>query len=287
VLRFVNSKLKSDRDIVSAAISQNKKSIIYASSKLKDDEEFMLKYIREDGSFLRYVSERLYNDKKIILTALKTNANVWLNIYSNLKYDNDILLAAIKQDENIINCFPESYKKNILFMIEAVKVNGLIIKYAPENLKKNINYIYAAVKNNYLAIKYIPKKLQDINIITYTLSYHTDFLQLLGKFNNKYIKHLYYYYYNIIINKLSLKTFIFAMLRKNNILHKLNLGNNFNSYFFKEVNEYLNIPIGIKLLYLHRAYYNLTSGISDELLKELRTGQKCNINIKYVLHTHL
>jgi len=283
-LRYVNSKLTSDPDIVSTAITQNKLSIIYASSKIKDDEEFMLKYIRKDGSFIRYVSDRLYNIKKIVMIALETDANVWPNIYADFKYDNDILLAAIKQNENIINHFPESYKKNTEFMIEAIKINGLVIKYAPEILKSNRSYAYMALINNYRAILYISKKLQDVIMITFTLSHHKDFLNLLGKINNKYIKYLYHHYYDTILNQISLRTFMIGIIKKsksNNFLNKLNLGH-FSCYFYKEIYQYLNIPKGNNLVYLHRAYYNLTTGISNELLTELRENETYNINIKFV-----
>jgi hypothetical protein len=159
----------------------------------------------------------------------------------------------------------------------------MVIKYAPDALKKNIGYIHTAVKNNYKAFQYIPAELQNVNIITLTLSYHMGFLNILDKSNN--IKNLYNYYYYCILNQISLKTFMRALLKKTrryNIIRKLNLGHNFNYYLYKQIIEYLKIPTGEDFKFLSRAYYNLTHGISCKRLEELRCNEKCHINIKMI-----
>uniref|UniRef100_A0A7S3Q607 DUF4116 domain-containing protein n=2 Tax=Chaetoceros debilis TaxID=122233 RepID=A0A7S3Q607_9STRA len=74
-LEYATEKLKGDREVVLAAVTQNGRALKYAAEELKGDREFMLAAVTQDVRALEYAAEELKGDREFVLAAM--NLNGW------------------------------------------------------------------------------------------------------------------------------------------------------------------------------------------------------------------
>mmetsp|Transcript_45898 Transcript_45898/g.38651 ORF Transcript_45898/g.38651 Transcript_45898/m.38651 type:complete len:118 (+) Transcript_45898:318-671(+) len=72
-LQFAALILKSDEDIVKAAITQNAQSIKFADNSCLDNMKLMAIVVKQDGLLLKNASIRLRADKFIVRDAVRNN----------------------------------------------------------------------------------------------------------------------------------------------------------------------------------------------------------------------
>uniref|UniRef100_A0A7S3Q5Z5 DUF4116 domain-containing protein n=1 Tax=Chaetoceros debilis TaxID=122233 RepID=A0A7S3Q5Z5_9STRA len=83
-LQCAAEELKGDREVVLAAVThngQNGRALKYAAEELKGDREFMLAAVTQDVRALEYAAEELKGDKEVVLTAgvcAGSNESEWL-----------------------------------------------------------------------------------------------------------------------------------------------------------------------------------------------------------------
>jgi hypothetical protein len=63
-LRFASDQLKADKEVVIIAVSQNGDSLYDASKELQNDREVVMIAVSQDGFFLYYASKEVQNDKE-------------------------------------------------------------------------------------------------------------------------------------------------------------------------------------------------------------------------------
>jgi hypothetical protein len=72
-LKYASEALKSDKEIVMAAIKQNFEAFDYSSIALKSDKEFVLTAVKHNWNAFKYVSKSLQSNKEILLAAANQN----------------------------------------------------------------------------------------------------------------------------------------------------------------------------------------------------------------------
>merc|ERR1712188_34347 len=64
-LQFVSDVMRSDKEDVLAAVSQNGLALEYATDELKNDKDVVMAAVRNDGAALGFASEEMKVDKDI------------------------------------------------------------------------------------------------------------------------------------------------------------------------------------------------------------------------------
>ena len=159
-LKNLDDKLKSNKEIVLAAVKQDGRSLRYASEELKADKVFVLEVVKLQGLSLSDIAANLKGNKEIILAAVKQYGSALDYASENLKNDKEVVLAAVKQNGNALEYASENLKSNKEVVLAAVKQIGDALEYASENLKNDKEVILAAVKQNGDALFYASKELQ-------------------------------------------------------------------------------------------------------------------------------
>ena len=73
-LRYASSWLRSDKEVVLAAVSSNSFAVRYASFNLRADKDVIRAAVTQDGRTLAYASDELKGDKDIVLAAVAHTA---------------------------------------------------------------------------------------------------------------------------------------------------------------------------------------------------------------------
>jgi K+-transporting ATPase c subunit len=160
-LDYASENLKSNKEVVLAAVKQNDGAFLYASDKLKADKEFVLAAVKQSGSALHYASENLKSNKEFVLAAVKQSGSALDYASENLKSNKEVVLAAVKQDGDALYYASENLKNDKEVVLAAVKQSGSALDDASENLKSNKEVVLAAIKNIYSAIQYASENLKN------------------------------------------------------------------------------------------------------------------------------
>ncbi|NDB85401.1 MAG: DUF4116 domain-containing protein [Alphaproteobacteria bacterium] len=68
-MEYASAELKADRDVVLAAVAQDRVALKFASAELRADRGFVLAAVAEDGMALEYASDELRRDPQLIIKA--------------------------------------------------------------------------------------------------------------------------------------------------------------------------------------------------------------------------
>merc|ERR1719443_805986 len=94
---LMTGQRKADRELVLAAVKQNKEALLYAEEELRADRDFMLAVVKQNGLALQYTTDALRADRQVVLAAVTQSG--WSLKYAaeELKADCNLVLTAVKQ----------------------------------------------------------------------------------------------------------------------------------------------------------------------------------------------
>jgi hypothetical protein len=154
LLKFVDHKLKADKEVVLAAINQNGFALKFAAENLRADKEVVLSAVNKNGSTLEYASENLRADKDIVLAAVKRNGEAIQFASDDLKAHREIVFAAVSNWGYSLQFIPENLRTDKELVLAAVNNNGLALEFASADLKADNDVILAAVYESKEALEF-------------------------------------------------------------------------------------------------------------------------------------
>ncbi|MCX6987963.1 MAG: DUF4116 domain-containing protein [Chlamydiae bacterium] len=93
-LDLVSPRLRTDKDVVLAAVTQKGSDLAFTSASLKADKEVVLAAVRQDGSALRFAFTGLQADKEVVLAAVRQSGDALPFACQELQADTEVVLAA-------------------------------------------------------------------------------------------------------------------------------------------------------------------------------------------------
>ena len=160
-LQSASPTLKNDKEIVMAAVQQNGEALQYASPTLKNDKEMVLAAVKQDGVAFQYASPELQNDKKFVLAAVQQGGDALQSASPELKNDKEIVLAAVQEHGQALHYASPTLKNDKKIVMAAVQQNGYALKYASPTLKNDKEMVLAAVKHAGEALQYASPELKN------------------------------------------------------------------------------------------------------------------------------
>jgi len=217
-LKVANNKLRDNKELVLAAISNDASNFLFASQRIKNDKQlildiftnkknsdnldllegiakkfkndknFMLKLVSTNGLALKYASNRLKRDKQVVLTALRQAPLALKFADSRFKKDQKIVINVIKKDGYALRYADPRYQKNKKIVLLAVKSSSEALKFADYTLKADRDVVLAAVQNSGFALQYAAETLtKDKDIVLTAIKDHYSYYKYAHKslFKNK------------------------------------------------------------------------------------------------------
>lgn len=178
-LQFVSSELRSDFDVVLAAVQNNGQAIMFAHPSLHDNPEIMLASVKtfgdalslaptvvqsnkdivlaavsNSGDSLRYASAELTDDYEIVKTAVSNQGYALRYASSNQRGDRRIILAAVQRDGNLLRFASTELQNDREVVTEAIRQEPLALRFASSTLRSESNVVLAAVSRNAMCFKF-------------------------------------------------------------------------------------------------------------------------------------
>ena len=160
-LKNLDDKLKSNKEVVLAAVKQNERAFLYASENLKLDKEFILEAVKLNGAALSYIADNYKGDKEIVLAAVKQNGMVLNYATDKLKNDKEVVLTAVNKRGDALYYASDKLKDDKEIVLAAVKSNSLSLDDASERLKDDKEIVLAAVMFGAYALDYASERLKN------------------------------------------------------------------------------------------------------------------------------
>ena len=160
-LEKFDDKLRSNKEVVLAAVQQNERAFLYASENLKLDKEFILEAVKLNGAALSYIADNYKGDKEIVLAAVKQNGMVLNYATDKLKNDKEVVLTAVNKRGDALYYASDKLKDDKEIVLAAVKSNSLSLDDASKRLKDDKEIVLAAVMYGAYALDYASERLKN------------------------------------------------------------------------------------------------------------------------------
>jgi predicted RNA-binding protein (virulence factor B family) len=278
--QFISPELKKDKELILLTLSSDfiNDNVLFdlfnnLDSKLKSDREILTFGLKRNVNVLYYADESFKKDKKLMSYLIsKLSLNLFSSPYFlyDLKNDPEFILGLIEDsriffDEKSFDYVGDSLKGDRAFMLRAVTINGQLLKYASNDLKSDKTLISTALKSWYLAIQYgdssirndrdlVVKSLETYYINKFPNNYEmNDFYYLMYQFNREFRndKSVYLealnknFNRNSILNKIKAFSNDQDFIRKNNLENLISHPYSFEylDSMYKKDDEFMNIAV--------------------------------------------
>eukprot|EP00747_Dinoflagellata_sp_TGD_P185428 gnl/TRDRNA2_/TRDRNA2_41981_c0_seq1.p1 gnl/TRDRNA2_/TRDRNA2_41981_c0~~gnl/TRDRNA2_/TRDRNA2_41981_c0_seq1.p1 ORF type:complete len:421 (-),score=66.40 gnl/TRDRNA2_/TRDRNA2_41981_c0_seq1:70-1332(-) len=151
-LRLAAQELRDDPGIVSRAVSQSGCALQFASERLKMDRDIVLVAVNQDGRALRYVPPDLQKDTEVVSTAVSTSCKqkdfAGLFATDELRNNRLVVLTAVQLDGRALEFAAPQLKRDRDIVCTAVQHNGQALQFAAPELQRDYDVVVTAVRQN-------------------------------------------------------------------------------------------------------------------------------------------
>eukprot|EP00931_Biecheleriopsis_adriatica_P078255 TRINITY_DN5170_c0_g1_i1.p1 TRINITY_DN5170_c0_g1~~TRINITY_DN5170_c0_g1_i1.p1 ORF type:complete len:617 (-),score=133.98 TRINITY_DN5170_c0_g1_i1:122-1900(-) len=165
-LKHASLPLRADKEVVLAAVGHQQLPVFYPSESndcfaldvahpsLKSDREVVLAAVHCLGESLRFADPKFWEDKEVVLTAIAharpNTFRLWETMHSALSADKDVLMAALAQAGNydagqILPIEHSSFLADKDVITAAVAKDGNLLSRAHPSLKADKDVLMAAL----------------------------------------------------------------------------------------------------------------------------------------------
>lgn len=142
--------LRSDKDVVLAAMGKNENSAASISDGGKADKTLMIAVVTFCGSALEHASKALQNEKEVVLAAVTQNGTALRYASQEMKSDKHVVHAAMRQQFSALSFASDALLKDVEFVCLLVKDNFEAVKYAL-GLLVDSKIVFEAAKQSIIA----------------------------------------------------------------------------------------------------------------------------------------
>ena len=143
-LEYASAELRSDRELVLAAVAKFGWALLYASKQLRSDKQVVLAAVAEQARAIEYACESLRDDKEFMLTAV-AKCGLSLSYASEaIRADREVVQFAVAQDGCSLEFASEELKADKQVVLAAVAQNAAALMFASEELSADDEVVAAA-----------------------------------------------------------------------------------------------------------------------------------------------
>jgi hypothetical protein len=159
-LKCVSDELRDNKKIVIAAVKQNANALQFASYRLKNSKQVI---IASGGWYdsLKFASIKIRDNKKIMLKVVSQRGEAIKYVSDRLKKDKDIILAAVEKWSGCLTCVSHELLTDFNFIKSVAKRNGLSIKFMSPSYRSHPEIALTAVTQNGDALRFTSKYIKN------------------------------------------------------------------------------------------------------------------------------
>eukprot|EP00434_Breviolum_minutum_P007549 symbB.v1.2.006664.t2/scaffold372.1/size218212/16 len=152
-LQDLGEELRSDKELVLAAVSANGWCLEFASPLLRADKDVAMVAVQSDAAALEFVSEALRKDPGVVLAAAQRNGWALAFAAPELRADKEIVLAAVASNPLALQFASEDLRHDAQVVRKAVSLKGCALRFAASPLRRDTQIVLSAVRSDASAIQ--------------------------------------------------------------------------------------------------------------------------------------
>ncbi len=164
-LKFFSERLRSDKEIVSRAISNNVYLLELASDALRNDKTFMKELLQKNPTALRYISEELKGDKDLVFPVLKGHPELYSAASPKVQNDPEVLplirTFILTGGRGHLGTLPEKLRGDREVVMKAVESNCSLLESASMELRDDEEVVNKAIARSRHCLQYASSRLRD------------------------------------------------------------------------------------------------------------------------------
>jgi len=164
-LKFFSERLRSDKEIVSKAISNNISLLELASDTLRDNKAFIKELLLKDPTALYYISDELKGNKDLVLPVLKGHPELYSAASPKVQNDPEVLplirTYILSGKDGNVNALPEKLRGDREVVMKAVGSNCSVLESASVELRDDEEVVNKAIERSRYCLKYASSRLRD------------------------------------------------------------------------------------------------------------------------------
>ena len=150
ILEFVSEKLRFEREIVLAAVKQNRRAL-----KCVVRTPFIMEVMNQDGLALEFAGAEYQSDREVVWAAVKQNGKALQFAEENFKSDENIVRKAFQQSKSALE------HANRDAVLKVVVEDRWALKFASAALQDDKEVVLATVEKYGGALEFASKALQN------------------------------------------------------------------------------------------------------------------------------
>ena len=161
LLEHASARLRNDKDVVTAAVTNCGYALEHASARLRNDKKVVLAAVRSYGKSIRYASARLRENKDVVLAAV-TNCGYALRYASvGLCENKEVVTAAVRSHGKALEHVSARLRNDKGVVLVAVACYGYALRYASSGLRDNKEVVLTAVGSRGKALRHASPRLRN------------------------------------------------------------------------------------------------------------------------------
>lgn len=165
-LKFFSERLRSDKELVSAAMTRGSYYVFeFVSESLKNDEEFVAETLNKYPHAMAHISEDLKNNKGLLVPVLKLHPEIFHYASKEVQNDPEVVAAVRAQilngPQRYFQTLPEKIRGDREVIMKAVQFNCSLLELAPMELRDDEEIVKKATENNSYCLQYASNRLRE------------------------------------------------------------------------------------------------------------------------------
>jgi hypothetical protein len=160
MLSRLSDELKSDYDVVLAAVRGEGVAIVHASAHLRAMRQIVLAAVTQYGRVLEMVSDVFRMDRDVVMAAVQQDGDVLRMASEELRADPDVVRAAIMQCGSALEYASAQLRSDRSVVLTAVTKAGRALKWAAAQLQDDRDLVMVAVTEEGAALEFASERLQ-------------------------------------------------------------------------------------------------------------------------------
>ena len=185
VVSKISRRLRNDQSIIMAAVRINAAALYYASDDMKSNKEIVMAAVLNYGVSLEFASKCLRNDFDVCISAVRQNRHALLHVSKELKSDQSFVLQAVRSCFRVLELVDDEWHSHPDVVYEALQDTRTAT--SNKQIRKVMPDEYSRTKRRLLRFRVV----DDVRVLRNNASYdgYKIFFRRLRHVHDKLMAH--------------------------------------------------------------------------------------------------
>ena len=144
-MRYCAQELRSEREVVMKAVSEDGRALEHASLELRGDREIVMRAVTEHGFALKHAAKDLMGDREVVMAAVARHGDALRFATEELRDDREVVMAAVAKHGMALRNATAGLRGDRQVVMKAISQSGFSVLYATREMRGDEEVMQAAL----------------------------------------------------------------------------------------------------------------------------------------------